>query len=343
VNGNKEKGRNGNTLSLFGKSLRFSLKDNKIPILTTKKVAWKTCLKELLWFVRGETDNLILQNQNVNIWDLNSSREYLDSVGLINYNENELGPIYGHQWRNFNGVYIPKENGKYSLFTFLKKYMDYIKSLNYFEQLLQKQISVYFFIFFFMFLIYMDNVYISFFFILLSSGMFCSDTFFRICADNGVDQLQNIIDLLKNPETRNSRRIVMSSWNPCQLHEMALPPCHILCQFNVHDNNKLSCAVYQRSGDMGLGVPFNIASYSFLTHLIAKHCNLEASELILFLGNCHIYEEHIEALTEQVKRKSYEFPTLQIKNVYENINDYTYLDFLIKDYKCNDEIKMVLR
>jgi thymidylate synthase len=191
--------------------------------------------------------------------------------------------------------------------------------------------------------ILLNNVYISFFVIVISSGIFCSNKIFKILSDDGVDQLQDVINVLKNPETRHSRRIIMSSWNPCQLNEMALPPCHILCQFNVHDNNKLSCAVYQRSGDVGLGVPFNIASYGFLTHLIAKHCNLEASELILFLGNCHIYEEHIKELHKQIDRKMYDFPTLQIKNVYENINDYKYTDFLIENYQHNDEIKMVLR
>jgi thymidylate synthase len=277
-NGFREEGRNGNTISLFGSSMRFSLENNKIPILTTKKLAWKTCLKELLWFIRGSTDNNELIKEGVHIWDLNGTREFLDSRGLTNYGENELGPIYGHQWRNFNAPYITNNDKNKTNETEL-----------------------------------------------------------------GVDQLQNVINLLKNPETRTSRRIIMSSWNPCQIDEMALPPCHILCQFNVHNGNKLSCSLYQRSADMGLGVPFNIASYSFLTHLLAKHCNLEAYEFIHFLGNYHIYEDHIEPLKEQIKREPHDFPTIKINSSYENINDYKLEDFEISNYNNYPIIKMLMR
>ena len=223
-NGDWTLGRNGRTKSVFGRSMRFSLADGKIPILTTKKTAWKTCLKELLWFIRGETDNKLLQDQGVHIWDGNSSREFLDSRGLYDNPEGMLGPIYGFQWRHFNAPY--------------------------------------------------DN----------QSGK---------ALDKGIDQLQQIIDQLKDPEWRFSRRLIMTAWNPSQLDEMALPPCHIMCQFNVHDGNKLSCCMMQRSVDVPLGSPFNIASYSFLTHLLAKHCGLEAHEFIYFMGNCHIYEDHI--------------------------------------------------
>jgi len=238
-----EKGRNGNTKSVFGSSMYFSLENGKIPILTTKKTAWKTCLKELLWFIHGDTNNEYLQREGVHIWDGNGSREFLDSRGLFNYRVGDLGPIYGHQWRHYNADYHTCD-------------ADY-------------------------------------------SGQ-------------GIDQLQEIIDTLKNPATRTSRRMVMTAWNPCKLNEMALPPCHILCQFNVTDGNKLSCSMYQRSGDVGLGVPINIASYSFLTHLLAKHTGLEAYEFVYFLGNCHIYEEHIEPLKEILMRDPYEFPTLHI-------------------------------
>ena len=122
---------------------------------------------------------------------------------------------------------------------------------------------------------------------------------------------------------------------------MALPPCHILCQFNVI-NNKLSCALYQRSGDVGLGVPFNIASYSLLTYLMAHHCNLEVGEFMYYLGNSHIYEEHIESLKQQLDNSLYKFPKLNIKIKYENINDYKFEDFEIIDYKCNESIKMIM-
>ena len=285
-NGFIEEGRNGKTKSIFGSSMRFSLKDNKIPILTTKKTAWKTCLKELLWFIRGETDNKILKEQGVHIWDANGTREFLDSRGLKHYPEDILGNIYGYQWRFFNAEYNCLTG---------KRLLDNDPHNNIYKNL--KQVK-------------------------------------------GIDQLQQIIDALKDPKQRTSRRLVMTAWNPCQLDQMALPPCHVLCQFNVHDGNKLSCSMYQRSCDVGLGGFFNIASYSFLTHLLAKHCGLEAYEFVYFMGNCHIYEDHIEPLKEILNRTPYEFPTINIKNIKENINDYTVDDFEIINYKSHDVIKM---
>jgi len=269
-NGVWEEGRNGKTKSIFGQSMRFSLKDGKIPILTTKKTAWKTCLKELLWFIRGQTDNKILKAQGVHIWDANGSREFLDSRGLHHYEEDMLGPIYGAQWRHFNAEYNA-----------------------------------------------IDGTSLS----------------------EGVDQLQQIIDALKDPKQRTSRRLVMSAWNPEQLDQMALPPCHILCQFNVHDGNKLSCMMVQRSNDECCGTPINIASYSFLTHLLAKHCGLEAYEFVYFKGNCHIYEDHIEGAKLQITREPYPFPTVTIKEIRENINDYHVEDFIINNYCSHEPIK----
>ena len=134
----------------------------------------------------------------------------------------------------------------------------------------------------------------------------------------------------------------MSAWNPEQINQMALPPCHVLSQFHV-TNNKLSCTLYQRSADMGLGVPFNIASYAFLTHLLAKHCNLEANEFIHFLGNAHIYDDHIDSLNRQLENEIFWPPKLYIKNKYENIEDYKLNDFIIKNYKSHDTIKMKMR
>jgi thymidylate synthase len=268
-----EKGRNGNTKSIFGNMMRFSLQNGKIPFLTTKKLAWKSCLKELLWFIRGETDNKILQSQNVHIWDGNASKEFVKKVGLEHYEEGILGPLYGYQWRHFNAPYD------------------------------------------------------------VSSG--------KILDENkpGIDQLQFIIDQLKNPNTRNSRRLIMTAWNPCQLNKMVLPPCHILCQFNVHDGDKLSCALYQRSVDVPLGSPFNIASYAILTHLLAKICGLQAFEFVYFMGNCHIYEEHFKTAATQILRKPFEFPTISINQLRENINDYQVNDFEIHDYKYHDALK----
>lgn len=267
-------GRNGNTKTICGSSMHFSLRDGTIPLLTTKKVAWKTCLKELLWFISGCTSNEVLQAQNVKIWNGNASRDFLDSRGLTNLRENDLGPVYGHQWRHFNAPYSDCD-------------ADY--------------------------------------------------------KGQGPDQLATIIEKLKDPEERFSRRLVMSAWNPCQLKEMALPPCHVLVQFNVLPPNKLSCSLYQRSGDVGLGVPFNIASYSYLTHLLAKHCDLVADEFLYHLGNCHIYDDHLEPLGEQVSRKPMPFPKIEIKRKCDDIEEYRVDDFVVSDYQHHSAVKMEMR
>jgi thymidylate synthase len=270
----KHTSRNGDTLSAFGAAMVFSLEQGTIPIFTTKQMAWKTCLKELLWFIQGKTDNSLLQSAGVHIWDDNASRDFLDSRGLTQHAEGDLGPIYGHQWRHFNANYETHET-------------DY--------------------------------------------------------TGKGIDQLEYIIKSLKDPVERFSRRLVMSAWNPCQLDKMALPPCHVLCQFNVDKKNRLSCALYQRSGDIGLGVPFNIASYSFLTHILAKHCGLIPHEFIYYLGNAHIYDDHVESLKPQLLRRPFSFPRVEISVLRENINDYTFNDFKVLDYQSHDPIPMKMR
>ena len=160
--------------------------------------------------------------------------------------------------------------------------------------------------------------------------------------EGGVDQLQQIIDALKDPKQRTSRRLIMTAWNPCQLDDMALPPCHILCQFNVHNGDQLSCAMYQRSSDEFLGQPMNIASYSFLTHLLAKHCGLQAYEFVYFIGNAHIYENAIDACKLQITRQPFPFPTVSIKQVRDNINDYQVDDFEIIGYQSHEAIKVAM-
>lgn len=268
--GDVQTGRNGNTLSLFGSMMRFSLLDGQLPILTTKRVAWKTCLKELLWFLRGQTDNAVLNEQGVHIWDGNASRAFLDSRGLAHYPDGELGPVYGRQWRNFNAPC--DEHGK--------------------------QIGT------------------------------------------GVDQLSAIVNALRDPEQRNSRRLVMTAWNPCQLDQMALPPCHVLCQFHVSEGQYLHCMMYQRSCDLFLGVPFNILSYSFLTHLIAHHCGLKAKSLVISMGNCHLYENAVDAAKEQCARTPFPFPRLTIVAQRDRIEEYEVHDFQVDNYVSHPPIKV---
>ena len=278
-NGVQERGRNGTTYTQIGGMMRFSLEDNKIPIMTTKKLAWRVCLKELLWFMNGDTDNELLQQQNVKIWNDNATREFLDSRGLYHLRENDLGPVYGHQWRFWNAPYS--------------------RDLGCFEDYRGK----------------------------------------------GIDQLQNIIDDINESKItgETSRRMIMTAWNPEQIDEMALPPCHVLSQFHITEGNKLSCTLYQRSADMGLGVPFNIASYSFLTHILAKHCDLEAKEFIHFIGNAHIYDDHIDILEEQLSNEPYEPPELIIGEKKEKIEDYKFEDFTIENYNYHKQIKMRMR
>lgn len=274
-NGESRPDRTGTgTLSIFAPpQLRFSLRDNKFPLLTTKKVFTKAIILELLWFIKGDTNNKNLQKEGVKIWDGNGSREYLDSLGLTDREEGDLGPVYGFQWRHFGAEYVDCHT-------------DY--------------------------------------------------------TGKGYDQLSEIIHKLKtNPY---DRRIIMSAWNPPDFKKMALPPCHVFCQFYVSfpENQKpqLSCILYQRSCDMGLGVPFNIASYALLTKMIAKVVGMDCGDFIHTMGDAHVYKDHIDALKEQIERTPREFPTLQIKRDIKDIDDFKLDDFEIVDYNPHKSIKM---
>lgn len=273
TSGTIEKGRNGNTLCSVGSAMHFSLENGQIPIFTTKKTAWKTCLKELLWFIHGKMDNKLLTQQNVHIWDSNSTPEFMESRGLSHYREGDLGSLYGHQWRFWNAKYEGCD-------------ADY--------------------------------------------------------TGKGIDQLQNAIDILKDPSQRTSRRIIVSAWNPEQVDGGVLPSCHNFFQFHVTNETKLSCTLYQRSCDEMCGIPFNVTSYSILTCIVAKICGLEPYEFIHFGGNCHIYEEHLDAMKEQIDRIPYKFPTLTILQKRDNINDYVVDDFKITDYVHHPPIKLTM-
>lgn len=257
------------TKSIFGSQMRFSLRDGRMPLLTTKRVFWRGVCEELLWFLRGETDARLLSDKGVKIWDDNGSREFLDSRGLTTNEVGDLGPVYGFQWRHFGAEYEGREanyNGK------------------------------------------------------------------------GVDQIKQIVETLrKNP---NDRRILLSAWNPCAINKMALPPCHIMAQFYVSRSGELSCMMYQRSCDMGLGVPFNIASYSLLTILLAKASGLRPGDFVHTLGDAHVYLNHVEALREQLTRVPRAFPHIRFVREREFLEDYEFADMEIVDYNPHAAIKM---
>lgn len=267
--GIEEKDRTGTgTRSVFGRCMRYSLRDGTFPLLTTKRVAFKAVLEELLFFINGQTDNKILKTKGVHIWDGNSTKEFLNKQG-IDREEDDLGPIYGFQWRHFSAPYKT-----------------------------------------------------------------CEDDY----SNKGVDQLSSVIqELKKNP---SGRRHVVVSWNPTQLPEMALPPCHCLFQFRIY-GGKLSCSMYQRSGDMGLGIPFNIASYSLLTIMIAKLVGCVPDEFVHFIADTHVYLDHIEPLKEQLTRKPRPFPKLWLRDKkYEKIEDFVLEDFILENYNPHPRIVM---
>jgi thymidylate synthase len=234
------------TISCFGYQLRFNLADG-FPLVTTKKLHLKSIIHELLWFLKGETNIAYLKEKGVRIWD-----EWADERG-------ELGPVYGKQWRSWEGA-----GGK------------------------------------------------------------------------EVDQISDLItQIKKNPD---SRRLIVNAWNVADLDKMALMPCHVLFQFYVA-NGKLSCQLYQRSADVFLGVPFNIASYSLLTMMIAQVCGLEPGEFIHTFGDVHIYSNHLEQVKLQLTRKPYPLPTMKLNPEVKNIFDFKFEDFTLENYQFHPAIK----
>ncbi|MBQ9271229.1 MAG: thymidylate synthase [Alphaproteobacteria bacterium] len=231
------------TRSVFGRQMRFDLSKG-FPLVTTKKVHLKSIIHELLWFLKGETNIKYLQENGVRIWN-----EWADENG-------ELGPVYGSQWRNWNG--------------------------------------------------------------------------------EGIDQIADVIARLK--KTPNDRRMIVSAWNVGKIAQMHLPPCHMMFQFYVA-NNKLSCMLYQRSCDMFLGVPFNIASYALLTMMIAQVCGYEVGEFIHTLGDTHIYHNHFAQVKEQLSHTPYPLPQMKINPNIKNIDDFKYEDFELLNYQSYDTIR----
>ena len=274
-NGEEVSDRTGiGTYSVFGYQMQFNLQSG-FPAVTTKKLAWRSVIGELLWFLEGSTDERRLAELTFSkdrsdligtktIWTANADAQGVE-LGYTNDDlVKQLGPVYGHQWRHFDGT--DEEN------------------------------------------------------------------------ENKTDQITWLInEILINP---NSRRLILSAWNPNQINEMALPPCHTLAQFRVM-NGKLSCQLYQRSADMFLGVPFNIASYSLLTHMIAQICNLKLGSFVWVGGDCHIYKNHKEQVTQQLKRKPQKLPNL-IMPLFKNLNELlktTPKDYILENYKPLESIK----
>lgn len=261
------------TKSIFGTQMRFDISES-IPILTTKFVPWKSCIKELLWFLKGSTDANLLKEQNVHIWDGNSSRDFLDKRGLSHLPDGDIGAGYGFQWRHHGATYKT-----------------------------------------------------------------CHESY----DGQGFDQVQYVLDQLRTDPY--SRRIFMSAWNPSDLENMALPPCHVSAQFYVDlddDGTKqLSCHMYQRSVDMFLGEPWNILSYSILTSLFAKMTDMQPKELIISTGDTHIYLDHIEQVTEQLNRITYSPAKLVISDDVRHmrINDLDITHFDIINYQYHPAIK----
>ena len=250
------------TKSLFGYQMRMDLEDG-FPLLTTKKVHLKSIIHELLWFIRGQTHVSHLQEVDVTIWDEWATAEQTARFGR---REGDLGPVYGHQWRNFGGT--KREDGSYE--------------------------------------------------------------------PDGFDQLSYVLEQIQsNP---NSRRLIISGWNPAEAERVALPPCHTLFQFYVM-NDRLSCQLYQRSADVFLGVPFNIASYALLTMMIASVSGLRPGEFIHTFGDVHLYNNHVEQARLQLSRQPRPLPTMVIDPSVKNLYDFRYEHFQLKDYLPYPRIK----
>jgi thymidylate synthase len=250
------------TLGLFGYQMRFDLREG-FPLLTTKKVHLKSIIHELLWFLRGETRVEPLQKAGVRIWNEWATAEQTARFGR---EEGDLGPIYGHQWRNFGATL--EEDGKYR--------------------------------------------------------------------DDGVDQIERALTLIRdNPD---SRRMIVTGWNPKEADQVALPPCHTLFQLYVQDG-ELSCQLYQRSADVFLGVPFNIASYALLTMMIAQVTDLRPGEFVHTFGDVHLYKNHVEQAKLQISREPRSLPRMKINPEVKELTAFRYEDFELEGYDPHPHIK----
>ena len=269
------------TISYFGMQQRYNLAEG-FPAVTTKKLAWKSVVSELLWFIEGSGDEKRLreilhgsaESSKTTIWTANATAPYWQPKSKF---EGDLGRVYGVQWRHWQTYTERKDMGPAHL-----------------------------------------------------GGT-------RVACDkHEVDQLKQLIDGIK--QDPHGRRHILSAWNPGELEAMALPPCHTFAQFYVN-NGKLSCQMYQRSCDMFLGVPFNIASYSLLTHMIAQVCGLQVGEFVHVLGDAHIYLNHTEQVKEQLEREPLPAPTLWLNPEITDITKFTMADIRLDSYQSHNAIK----
>lgn len=311
ANGENKLTRNGNVISIFGCMIHFKDISTAFPLITSKKMFFRGIVEELLWFLRGSTNANELKSKNIHIWDGNSSREYLDSIGL-DYPEGELGPVYGWQWRKFGKEYIVYNDS------------DTDDTDEY---------------------IYND--------ITDSDTSSSTDTITDTYTDTykGVDQIKYIIEELS--KENNSRRAVLSAWNPVDLKKMALPPCHILYIFNKSSKG-LSCHMTLRSSDLFLGLPFNIASTVLLTQILAHILHIPAHEVCLSICDAHIYEEHKQQVNKQIDSELYDFPKVIIKKDAPDIKSsidvkmkwiesLVYEDFELSNYKSGASLSAIMK
>ncbi len=289
------------TLSVFHETLKFNLSDSRglvLPMLTTKRVNFAAVYHELMWFISGSTDTTYLRDNKVTIWDGNTSKQFLVDRGLPAYQEGELGPGYGFQWRHAGAEFD------------CATHRDYISQRR------------------------------------LTAGLDGTVTNESLNGP-GIDQLSNVIKMIK--EDPFSRRLLVSAWNVKQLDEMALVPCHYSFQFYVEQcndsKNKLNCLVNMRSADVFLGVPFNICSYALLTHMVALLTNLTPGELVISMADCHLYETHLDAAREQIKRSPRRFPTMRFSDraleatTIDSFLEYDISDFIIEGYVPHPRIQ----
>lgn len=307
--------RNGKTLSIFSEELKFDVSE-RFPLLTTKKMFLRGIIEELLFFIRGDTDTTKLSDKGVRIWEGNTSREFLDNMGFNDYKVGEMGPMYGYQWRFFNKIYNKLNCQIFKNYMFERRHNDF----NNWQYVIDRS----------------DYFWEDFIIDCKNEHMNCPE-----CCEY-VDQFKNLIELIK--KDKHSRRLLMTDFNPLQASEGVLFPCHsLILQFYCQDD-KLSVKMYQRSADLFLGLPFNIASTTLLLYIVAKLVDMNPGYVSITLGDCHIYADHTEQVKRQLSRTPYREPTMTVKDFtsIKKVENGTVDDFVLSDYECHKGIKATM-